>query len=77
MNEWISIKDALPKEDEEVLCFMASHRCEKKIRILNFYSYKWMDKGIEKSELMFRDGCYSWRIYDVNYWMPLPKAPNE
>lgn len=66
MSEWISVKDKLPEEFEEVLTFGSGE-----YEVLSFLDTKaigkcWEDKG----------GW--WRPFDeVTHWMPLPEPPGE
>jgi hypothetical protein len=65
--EWISVKDRLPQHGEEVLIIDNE---------MNYHmSYFNADTTIS---------CYCWdcdeyglRKEDVDYWMPLPKPPNN
>lgn len=60
-QEWISVEDRLPDEDERVLVALTRSRSYTIIdtdRISNKYSYKWVRWG-----------------NDVTHWMPLPPKP--
>lgn len=65
MNEWISVKDRLPKEGQSVLC------CNSQI------SYK---KVYERGIFYDGDThCYYpiGKVENVTYWMPLPEPPKD
>ena len=61
VQEWISVKDRLPENDQSVLCF--NYNGEYKVLRWNYIDWMW-NSGIE------------WLKEDyVIYWMPLPKPP--
>ena len=61
VQEWISVKDRLPVNDQKVLCF--NYNGEYKVLRWNYIDWMW-NSGIE------------WRKEDyVLYWMPLPQPP--
>ncbi|MBR5593914.1 MAG: DUF551 domain-containing protein [Bacteroidaceae bacterium] len=61
VQEWISVKDRLPENDQRVLCF--NYNGEYKVLRWNYIDWMW-NSGIE------------WLKEDyVLYWMPLPQPP--
>ena len=61
LQEWISVKDRLPENDQRVLCF--NYNGEYKVLRWNYIDWMW-NSGIE------------WLKEDyVLYWMPLPEPP--
>lgn len=67
MSEWINAKDKQPKSvHQTVLCVW-----ENRIGTKTYYGFARFDKE-----------CDSWWVanegaYEVLYWMPLPKKPEE
>ena len=64
--QWISVKDRLPEDEDDVLVYGVSPRGRKKTAIMNY--------------LAFEDDRPRWAldgIWTVLYWMPLPEAPKE
>jgi uncharacterized protein DUF551 len=72
MNEWISVREKLPKAEENVLIYFEDHVgngisigfCNQN-RFID--AYHWTEIPFEK------DCC----ILGVTYWMPLPKPPHN
>jgi len=69
MNEWISVKERLPKEEEEVLTF-GRLGC-----VVGYYSEELNDwqatyADCETGEPWLKDG-------EVTHWMDLPDAPKD
>lgn len=61
VQEWISVKDRLPENDQRVLCF--NYNGEYKVLRWNYIDWMW-NSGIE------------WLKEDyVLFWMPLPQPP--
>ena len=61
VQEWISVEDRLPDNDQTVLCF--NYNGEYKVLRWNYIDWKW-NSGIE------------WLREDyVLFWMPLPQPP--
>lgn len=65
-HQWISVEEALPQENEEVLCMMKSNHA-----IVSGYIYK--NNGTVKvatsPDFHFED----YEGYEVIAWMPIPK----
>lgn len=63
MNDWISVKDRLPKDSERVLCFNG------KVNVVLYNEAKWLDEGSD----------YVWSVEPLNvtHWMPLPAQAEE
>ena len=80
-NEWISVKDRLPKKDGEYLCITGA----KHYRLLyfagNLYEvdkYEFYDKrkAKNKSGFYYLDNEWGYVEWDdITHWMPLPKLP--
>ena len=61
VQEWVSVKDRLPENDQRVLCF--NYNGEYRVLRWNYIDWMW-NSGIE------------WLKEDyVLYWMPLPQPP--
>lgn len=74
MNKWISVKDRLPDEEENVLVWkkgysqMGAFRVSDRRGLENFYLIN--DWGWGERDIVLKlDG--------VTHWMPLPETPNE
>ena len=71
MNSWISIKDQLPKEGEEVLVLVDGHRGPSWCNTYMLVAYMsqthkfWEERHIADDPLA------------VTHWMPLPDMPKE
>ncbi len=71
MSKWISVENAVPEENTQVLCFAGGR----------FGAYVLAEIIIDK------DGCPSWHIYGkkdfeagyggITHWMNLPDAPKH
>lgn len=70
MNEWISVKDALPKDDQDVLV-----SCVKNIYIIK--SVQTTDRRHKKREGYFEDSSWKNEVEEITYWMPLPELPKD
>jgi hypothetical protein len=71
--EWISVKDRLPKLNEDVVCIvplMKKHGKEKRILYLNCYQKNGLRWGNY-------DGHYEHNVNEVTHWMPLPEPPKD
>jgi hypothetical protein len=67
MNEWISVKDQRPEDDQTVFGWNRFHTAAIPIIC-------WYDKSIQRFIPAFteQDICV-----ELEYWMPLPSPPNE
>lgn len=61
VNQWISIKEKLPPEDESVLIYTIMGMC---------VAARWDDR-------FFVSKTASIAKYDVTHWMPLPEPPKD
>ena len=67
-QEWISVKDRLPKSNQEVLVYRGGHIGD----LMNVYIYVGNDK--------WEDEYGYWSVTDdegITHWMPLPEPPTE
>ena len=64
VQEWISVKDRLPENNQWALCFMKD-KSFGTFRVLqwNYIDWQW------------NDGNERWEEKDVTHWMPLPLPP--
>jgi len=62
---WISVKDRLPNEDEDVI--LCSRRSQKHVYVTYGHYHLFDDKPY------FENDCGG--IRNVTYWMPLPEPP--
>lgn len=71
MNNWISVKDKLPDNPEEVIIFCAngSVTSGKYVRASE-HKYLWMTS-------IFNLNPYMDDNLDVSHWQPLPKPPKN
>ena len=68
--EWISVKDRLPPQDEDILCWCISHGGEN-TTFEGQEGYAAIDKNLGNG--VFRTNAF-FNAY-VTHWMPLPKPP--
>ena len=64
MNNWISVKDRLPDEKQEILTINSEEKME-----VCFYEKEW--EGIFQQ----CDGLI--KIFNITHWQPLPEPPKE
>ena len=69
MTEWISIKDRLPENSDEVLvCRYNSELNFHSVGVDSYNGYgKWLDFSAHYSE----------RVWTLTHWMPLPEVPKR
>ena len=69
MNEWISVKDKLPKQDEPVLVsyIMEARGCRCSPTVCEYRDGEWYENDFPMSEWCFV----------VTHWMPLPPNPDN
>lgn len=88
LGGWISVKDKLPEDDQEViLCTRETetygkHREKKKIYkniyIGYFDGYEWLTSYCHGCEYIFKmNEKYPNETIEVTHWMPLPEPPKE
>ncbi|MCI8620245.1 MAG: DUF551 domain-containing protein [Oscillospiraceae bacterium] len=88
MSEWISVKDRLPDEDDDVLLlvreteFYGKHQEKRKV-------YRWIFTGWRIDGEWATTYCHGHKmldeesktspnfVYAVTHWMPLPAPPEE
>ncbi len=63
MAEWISVKDRLPNEGQEVLCYGGGN-------LMNVYIY--LDDDCWEDEYGYWETAES---EGITHWMPLPEPP--
>ena len=66
-NQWISVEDSLPNQDEEVLVLCSE------LKVAPFYKISF-GHIVDKTVCQDYNG---WNIPDVVYWFPMPKIPKE
>ncbi len=66
--EWISVKDRLPKIEEEVLAYAGKKPWGPDIHVGN------LQEGYDSIYWTYYD-YLEW--HDVTHWMPLPEPPKE
>lgn len=66
MSEWISVKDRLPDENQEILAFPS----------VTFSNTSYVGHGAHQGKAFI----YDWlddSTWKFSYWMPFPKPPEE
>ena len=79
-NEWISVKDRLPKKNGKYLCYTPCL-----ISGIGIFSFAKNLKKVGINDFMFRkSGWYAYdseqgyyEIFNITHWMPLPEPPKE
>ena len=61
-NEWISVKDRMPEQNEQVLCY---------------YHYEPKSPDVICQNTYFNNGIWMSETSKVTHWMPLPEPPEE
>ena len=64
VQEWISVKDRLPENDQWTLCFMK----DKSFGTFRVFQWNYID-------WQWNDGNEWFDEKDVTHWMPMPKPP--
>lgn len=67
MAEWISAKDRLPEDEQEVIAAVSI-----------FWGGVFKRKEVVTTKFTERSGFEFWKVddaYFVDYWMPLPEPP--
>lgn len=64
VQEWISVKDRLPENDQWALCFMK----DKSFGTFRVFQWNYID-------WQWNDGNEWYDEEDVTHWMPLPEQP--
>jgi hypothetical protein len=68
--EWISVKDKLPSEGEDVLVWDGNYGLDNLSASYEIAAYRSF-----KNESHFISGPYS--LQNISHWMPLPSPPKE
>lgn len=82
MSEWISAEDQFPTEGKDVLIFIEYKKDNSTFREIRIgsseeeYSYE-EDKNYIKQWQLFPCDCGTPTEFEVLYWMPLPKSPEN
>ncbi|ERK62984.1 MULTISPECIES: DUF551 domain-containing protein [unclassified Oscillibacter] len=71
-NEWVSVENAMPPEDETVLCIV-SGKPKPNIALEDAYQLGSWDKD----DRWIIDEYLDWEDADVSWWMPLPEPPGK
>lgn len=66
VQEWISVKDRLPENDQWALCFIK----DKSFGTFRVFQWNYID-------WQWNDGNEWFDEKDVTHWMPLPELPKE
>ena len=71
-NEWISVKDSLPKYGQRVLvvCTNLQNKMQKHVSICDYWG-SGSDNGLRRARPLWS----GWKT--VTHWMPLPDIPEE
>ena len=64
VQEWISVDDRLPENNQWTLCFMK----DKSFGTFRVFQWNYID-------WQWNDGNERWKEKDVTHWMPLPQPP--
>ena len=64
VQEWVSVKDRLPENDQWALCFME----DKSFGTFRVFQWNYID-------WQWNDGNEWFDEKDVTHWMPLPEPP--
>lgn len=70
--EWISVKDRLPEEEEQVLCLSSKNEFFTAYYTRMTTNYEPWYVDIWNSGL-----CCGKEPFDTIYWMPLPELPKD
>ena len=73
ISPWISVKDDLPCNHEELIRGTEISEGTKtfKVFVTNIYGENWSDY------MIYKKGKWRWNSYEPDYWMPAPKLPKE
>ena len=64
-SKWISVRDRMPKDGEQVLCQLDDEFYDENTMMVLYHTDDWGEKWV--------DGGFGTGSYDVCAWMPLPK----
>lgn len=74
MSEWVKCSDRMPELGEWVLCSIKSMFTRAPMLVLKAYIYA---KDTQYEKMMFKSDDKTWRIEEIERWMPLPPPPKE
>ena len=78
-NEWISVKDRLPRKNGKYLCYCEANYIKILYFARNLHSVDKFDFPHERRSGFYdysgEYGYYEWG--GVTHWMPLPEPPKE
>lgn len=75
-SRWISVKDKLPEDTQEVLVYgLMETKNHWDIIMATFY--KEVIVNNERTESQFWEYLWCYDFLDVSHWMPLPKPPEN
>ena len=71
-NQWISVKDDLPCNHEELITTENCYKKEKmQVITIDIYGI------VEENYMILHDSKWEWKYSAVHCWMPIPKPPKE
>lgn len=71
MSAWISVKDQIPPEHEEVIAYAAKE--DAPVFTASIISRKWVRSSSDRFSPI--DDFYGDGEINVTHWMPLPEGP--
>lgn len=71
MNEWISVKDRLPEDEDEIVLVIASGKPKHNITLNRAYELA----NYSPEEGWILTEYPEWECATVTHWMPLPEPP--
>jgi hypothetical protein len=76
MNEWISVKDRLPKEDGDYLTYVIDNGCCYHMDVQRFSKVGRKEKGMYSDVLLHWEKEF-WDDNFVTHWIDIPEPPHE
>lgn len=88
MTDWISVKDRLPEEEQDVLMYTSEieiygrHKEKKHLQHDIYRGYyedgQWLTSYCYGCEYIYKmNEKYPNELIEVTHWMPLPEPPKE